>query len=238
MSAEKALTGHPVFVKPAQDLASKLSTGVATSQRFGFVPSLAGTRVSVQSYLGGNPMAMRARRRIEGQNRHVSVYVELISSCGIEAQALLDRGCAILALIEAIQASGTNVDLYLVCSSDADVAMDWKPPNGDIYQVIHIDSTPLDLSTAAFALSHPSFPRNVMYMYARAYGSCGSWAKYARKNSRGPAEPEEASIFMRKHLGMLDTDIYIPGTRYGDELINGSDKTVWLQKRLSQAVGA
>src|ERR1700679_3161713 len=43
--------------------------------RSAYLPSVAGTRVSVPDYLGGNPMCMRRKQKREIQNRSVNIYV-------------------------------------------------------------------------------------------------------------------------------------------------------------------
>lgn len=220
-SCRKAVSGDITHVAKCKNVVSKLANNVALGPRYGFVPSLAGTRVSVPDYIGGNPKAMRSKQRKDGQCRHVNVYVELTSSQGIDADDLIKRGSVIVALVEQLQASQVNVDLHIMCGTDAG--------NGkDLLQVIKLDSSPIDLSVASFALAHPSFPRNVMYMMARPYGFTGGWPYYS---DRGYDKKNEIAA-VKKLLSLSETDIYIPSVYWNDQLLSNPEQ--WLNERMTQ----
>lgn len=214
-----ALTGDTSMVQSLSHAIDHVSPPVADDMARAWVNTVAGTRVSVPAYLSGNPMAMRKRTVRETSTRHVNVYVELASIGSIEASDLLRRGATVLAFLEYLQTIQVNVDLYLMVDT-------YGSDDGDLFQVIHVDSRPLDLSVAGFALAHPAFCRNVAYANAKRYGFNGDTSRSYKRLS-----PEDYQAHVRKVVGMAPSDVYVPEARPRDPLLK--DPARWLSERIT-----
>lgn len=207
---DRALNGDPSIARTAIDLVSKIHTDLEGSSRTAWISHVSGSRVDVPAFVAGSPLSMRRRVKRE-QSRHVSVYVDMTCSAGIKATDMVKRGATILGFLESLQRNGVDVDLYLVTALGG---------RQDIHHVIRVESRPLDLSTAAFAIAHPSFSRNLCYGHAHHYGFSGAWS-----SRRG-------TDHMRSVLGLEPHDVYVPSVYYGDKAI--SQPVEWISERLSQ----
>lgn len=225
----RATFGDPEIGPSTAAKLDKLSPQIGTSDRPAWVPHVMGQRVSVPAYLAGNPMSMRRKVRQATESRHVAIYADLVSSIGIGASDLLARGTTILALLESLQRQNVACDVFALIPTHAANA------DGELIQVIRLESRPLDLSTSGFALAHPAFVRNVGYGYAeRRHGFNGEWSEsFLRYGGASRSTAYENHI--RGLLGMNPTDIYIPPVYYGDPLI--SNPIAWIEARLSQITG-
>lgn len=220
---QRATYGDASLGRKVSDVVDRIAPSIGDDARMRFAPALAGSRVNVPAFLSGNPYAMRRRVRTESSVQHVAIYVELACSAGIEAEKMVARGATILALLESLQQRQVSVDLYLVCTLDA------KNRSMDHYQVIRVESKPLDLSTAGFAIAHPAFTRNCCYATAEMDGYCGWWSPTTMRLG-GTSTAYEAHF--RELFELAPSDIYIPQTQSHDTLIN--DPTAWIETRLSQ----
>lgn len=191
---------HSLVAKCAaqvDDLVNRFTIRQETKARYR--PSVAGSRVSVPDYLAGSPMSMRRKVPSETQNRSVNVYVGTTSWAHCQADDLLKRGQTILALLEFLQLSQVSINLYLVSELDG-------VTDGDFVQVIKVQSQPLDLSTAGFAIAHPAFARHINY--GMAYIMDGYTGGFPR--SYGYDGNSNYQNKLAKAIGMEDTDIYVP----------------------------
>lgn len=214
-----AKNGDPTMVSKYSDAVDKLVDDYQISQenRKSYISAVAGSRVSVPEYLGGSPRCMKRRAVREMSVRTVNVYVATTSWAGFRADDLLKRGYTILALLEYLQMSQVAVELYLTSELDGRT-------DGDFIQVIKVESHPLDLSTAGFAVAHPAFPRQIMY--GMAYVMDGFNGRFAR--SQYDTNYVER---LGKAIGMKPGDIYVPTSKYGDDdIVKQPEK--WLAKHI------
>jgi hypothetical protein len=184
-----------------------------------------GSRVLVPQYLSGSPFCMNKRTKKDVAVQHVTIYVAIAFCCDVTPEQMLKRGITILGLLEQLQARQISTDLYLMCDTNG-------MTDGDLHQLIRIESRPLDLSTSGFALSHPAFARCITYAMSAAIdgfsGQCpSSWGKMSWETYN--------KSFMPKLLGMGPNDIYIQEPRHGDLLIDDPER--WLNERLIQLSG-
>ena len=198
-------------------------------QRAAYVPSVAGSRVVVPEYLGGSPMCMRRRQKRDIQTRSVNIYVNTTCHAVVPADNMLKRGASILALLEFLQMSQVSVELYLTAELGA-------AREHDYIQVIHVESHPLDLSQAAFAIAHPAFARQITYAMASAkVGFTGSfpysWDGGDRSRQWGRGEAGTYEPKLRAAVGMQPQDIYIPMPGMWTSEIMDSPET-WLENRI------
>lgn len=214
-----AVTGDPRLVSAQSEAVNRVAAGLANAPTMASERHFSGARVDVAAYLGGNPRCMVRRIRAPRPVRHVSVYVAGQCGADISAQNMLVRGATIVGLLEALQTQQIGVNLYVVVGTHGRT-------DGSCFQVIQIDSQPLDLSVASFALAHPAFARNVAYTLARSLDGFdgGSW----------PAIRDDAGT--RKALGLEPGDIYIPAPANRDANII-KDPLTYVQNHLTQLTG-
>jgi hypothetical protein len=225
-AARLAVEGDPSLVQQAEKIVDKhLATRLAQGTGLAWTPAITGARVDVPAYLGGNPLNMRRRTKVERMASAVSIYVSNTCSYGISAEKMLHRGCVILALLSYLQASNITVDLYMLSETHGRT-------DGDFYQAIQVESRPLDLSTASFAIAHPAFARHTCYSYATIKdGFNGSWPR-SYDNLGGSYQDPRYEAHVRTVLGMVPTDIYVPAVHYNDPLTETPER--WLNERISQ----
>jgi hypothetical protein len=123
----------------------------------------------------------------------------------------------ILALLEFLQLSQVSVGLFLLAETHGNT-------DGDLIQVIQVESSPLDLSTASFAIAHPSFARQLTYAMAyKMDGFNGMWGSLY--NHRDYVK------LLGKAIGMTELDVYVEPPKSWDQLImNNPEK--WLEQRI------
>lgn len=223
-SIQLAIEGDPALVSKYTEFVDKLVNDFTINQdvRKRYVSAVAGSRVSVPEYLGGSPYCMKRRMPREISTRSVNIYVSTTCSAGVDAANMLKRGATILALLEYLQQVQVSVKLYLLAETHGRT-------DGDLIQAIQVQSHPLDLSTAGFAIAHPAFARNITYEFARITdGFNGDWGAASKK----PNYVEK----LRKLLGMQEKDIYIGAPKSWLETIM-KEPEKWLAENIQTIKG-
>lgn len=164
-----ARAGDLALVAPSDRLLSALETVSPITSAWETIDDVAGAVPNVPAYLAGTPLTMRRRRRTVREAAPLAVYVDLTSSAGIDAETLMRRGAAILALVRVLSAR-RPVELW------AGASLDWQLKQACAV-FFRLDTAPLDLARAAHLLTHPSVPRGMCYGHLMThYGAQGSWA--------------------------------------------------------------
>lgn len=116
----------------------------------------AGDEVDVGLFLEGEPEHF-IEYPLEPQKRPVVKFVVSISfSCSVSAEAIYNRGAAVLAAIDALEASGVRCEVELDCSTGANTDM-------EVRVGLKAASDALDRDKLAFALCHPSTLRRLKF---------------------------------------------------------------------------
>lgn len=213
-AADKALHGDRSLVGRFASNIDDIAMGVREHEAPTYHASPVGSRVNVPAYLAGNPYNMRRKGRREIAARHVTIYVSMVASAHFGPSELIKRGSAILGLLEGLQRMNVGVDLYLCIETHG-------RDDGDLNQVIRVESRPLDLSAAGYAIAHPAFWRKLGFSYAYHHGFNGDWSRTytnCRASDNGPgAAKYEAK--MRELYGMAESDIYVRPAHMYDPLM-------------------
>jgi len=219
-TVQLALNGDDKLVPEAEKLLEKLDSDIEIA-RPEWVPSIAGAFPSVPDYLAGLPDSMRTMHPTMRDTTPVSIYVSTTSSAGIDADTMMKRGVAILALLMKLQQM-RPVQLFLLAELHGRT-------DGEYLQVIRIESTPLNLSTACFVLTHVGFARHLTYGVAHAKDSFnGQWP---RMYDGGGSQWEE---HVREVLGMNPQDVYVGAARIWDDVVRRPVE--WVNKQVAQFV--
>ena len=127
------------------------------------LPAMAGGAVNVPAHLSGSPLAMRMRRPDMSDRGEIHVFASFLTSASVDKALLEMRGAALLALVRAIGIT-RPVRLTVFCM--------WS---NRYWLSFDVESSPLDLQRAAFALSSPTILRQMghglLFYHAAPYAS-------------------------------------------------------------------
>lgn len=223
LALHQAVAGDNRLASMANDAISKLELQIGETSKKRNAPYFSGSRVSVPAYLSGNPKAMIRRERQTAQGQEITIYLGISANSKISSQDMLNRGCTVLALLETLQAQGVGINLSLYVDHTG-------YDNQLLMTVIDVETKPLDLSTAAFAIAHPAFVRAVCFP---ANAVLGGFAGYAGKDRFGRyLDQENYDNVVKNALDMKEGDIFIPRAMPHDALL--SNPVAWLQERIRQ----
>lgn len=219
----RALNGDNSFAKACENTITHLAPVFKSAPQFSYQPDFAGSRVNVGAYLSGDPMCMRRKTRTNQATPHITMYVEVDSSSGVNQETMLKRGGAILALLEWLQSANVGVDLYLITCC-------YGTENEGFYGLIRVESRPLDLANSAFAIAHPAFARRLCYAYSAVTSYFGNG--WPRNSTAWGITSARYAEYMRSLLQMSPGDIYVPAASYNDPLVRTPE--TWLKDRIMQ----
>jgi hypothetical protein len=172
-TALRALTlGDESLVAASDAMLAKLEDKLPHTKKFQMQRQVTGGLVCVPEYLTGQPECMRLRRRLDRNDAPVTIFMDLTSSAMIDADKLLKRGTAILALARALCEHRT-VELW------GGVALGNGNYSGGGWSSTfawRIDTTPLDVARAAFLLSAPAMARGIGYGLAPTLAGKNNWS--------------------------------------------------------------
>jgi hypothetical protein len=106
----------------------------------------------------------------------VRIAVNVVCSGWVDAQDIINRGAAVIALIDKIQSEGQRVELVAFCHVES------RNDDRIIASVtVKRPEEPVDMDRIGFALAHPSMLRRAMFRvieclcpyYLSGYGRCG-----------------------------------------------------------------
>lgn len=217
-SLDLASRGDDSLVSAAEKLCASLlevENGVGIDQ---WQPSVAGAYPCVPDYIAGHPLSMRAKSPSENL-APVAIYVSTTISAAIGSQQIMKRGTAILALVLQLQKS-RPVDLFLTAETHGET-------DGDYIQVIPIESRPLSIAHACYALTAPLFARHLTYAVASDKDQFnGGWGhQYTQQGANYPK-------WIHSYLDCTEKDLYIKPAHINDPLIN--NPIAWTNEQLAR----
>lgn len=170
----KVERGDMANVKSSDKLLDKMEHLIDYStSKFEVISTVAGGVPNVPAVLAGIPTNMRLRRRTMSDQAPLSIVCDMVSSGGINADALRKRGVALIALLRALSIV-RPVELYFVCGSRPSVER--KTENVGV--MVRQETSPLDLARIAHMLGEVGCARNLTYGY-----ECYMVNKRGSKNS-------------------------------------------------------
>ena len=159
-AAEICITGDMAQVNAASKMMDKFSL-LIDSVTYMDMPSVAGAYPCVPEAISGEIESMRMPEQVSSDSAPLTVLVDVSCSSVVDAETMRKRGTAILAAVMALSAHRA-VTLMLTCIMEGPRRPD---ANGDQFSIVtvNINTTPLDLATAAYALTNVGFARQLMY---------------------------------------------------------------------------
>ena len=214
---EKTLHGDSRYVQEAMTLIDQLDLAMPETKMFRTIASPYGGRCNFGDWQTGSPTPMRRRVRATTDYGPLKVIVATTCSQGITANTMRQRGAAILALLLKLQEL-RPVELYLLAEM-------FGCTEGWHYQLIRVESKPLDTSIAGFVLANVGFARHLTYELGRVLDNFnGSWPSDYRQSDYASRR--------RERLNLQDDDIVIPEVYITDTLVTQPIK--WITERLAQ----
>lgn len=123
-------------------------------------PDFSGSILDVGEYINGNPEHFLEYTESEVPKQVVKICVPLTISGGENAQSLINRGVAMLALIDAIELTGVSTEVwmnvYIGIRGDGNLLTELKVKSSD---------EPFDVDKLACIIAHPAFFRRVYFSF-------------------------------------------------------------------------
>lgn len=232
-------TGDTACVAEAERMLTQFDLHMATSGRQ-LDLSPAGFMPCVPVYIGGEPECMYDLVDCESDASPMKIIVNPTSSAGVDADTLRQRGTIILAAVMAL-AAVRPVQLEVMCMMDSAKTFQLPPAAGTSKRRlcsvsmmrVAINSAPLDLASAGYALSHPGFVRHVLYgLCVDQFGASGSWPRVdgaTMSNTRG----EATEVVTLELLGEDPAQtLLIPAVYLHDPIVNEPKR--WVSEVLAK----
>ncbi len=219
---DKTLYGDKTLVPKAIAALNKLDTQIETPRRE-WRPSVAGAFPSVPDAIMGRPTPMRALTQIPNANTPVTLGIMLTSTWSVSCETIANRGIATLALLLALTRI-RPVTLYAINIS-------YGKDTGEDVRFVRINTNPLDIATAAYALTSAGFYRRLIYGIAeRTNGFDGAWpARHGFDYNR--PRPYIDGLISRCGFDKTST-LIVPPAMDGDAMLK--DPLNWVQHQITR----
>jgi hypothetical protein len=189
-------------------------------------PSVAGGAVNVPAYLAGHPACMRLRRPQVQAGGEIVLMVSAFISASISHEVIARRGAAQLALVRALsQVRPVRLFVY-GCHTPAG-----SRHGRHFFAAYPIDTAPMDLARAAWALCAPQSYRQVLLHADRIVGATETSAELSAAIPTAWAkmiEGEDTSVLVTPPLVSGDGSVPFES----DEAA-----AAWVQAKVREALG-
>lgn len=202
--------------RAARKLADKIDSSFRDREVSAWVPSVCGAYPIVPDYLIGMPENMRARRPVESDISPIKFVIEPTISQGVTIDQLNNRAAAIAALIMRTNEE-RPVELWFSMVND-------PGGNGDVYNFIRMESTPVSLAHIVAAMTAPTVRE-----------LCMSGATYQRGLRHYDGDnhmPGRAQT--RRYMGLNPQDVLIQGGHLVDAALMERDPVQWVHRQLEK----
>ena len=219
--AKKAQTGELSRVADADAYLAKLESLSVLSAKRSWQDNVTGSVPNVGAYLAGSPTAMRFRRSSREESAPLGIVFDGTTSGGISDSDMTKRGVVVLALVRML-AMRRPVELWLAAG------LGGSNSQGS-WVATRLETAPLDLARACYALSNPKATRVLGYsaIYGAHTGSDGCWPYNGSALTADKFHAVASRAF--PHL----TDILaIPGILNSDALLKNPE--AWLRAQVAK----
>jgi hypothetical protein len=207
-----AKAGDCANVIDAQSLLDKLDCEINTEglQSATWAHNVVGAFPDVPAFLGGEPECMLTKIHERSERNEINIYFSPFCSAGFSDESARERGIAVLALVLALQKIRA-VNLYYLSASSAE------------NHVVPIQTNPMIISEAAYAISDTRFFRQLGYVYlhTQSGGWDGHWASWFRHRDQ-----EHSVKVIKECFDLGADDVVIPPVGLYDAI--SSDPVAWI----------
>lgn len=207
---QKAMMGDDKGVAEAGQIIDKLQADFATMTVVD-EPTVAGCYPIVPEALMGEPECMRLPTMQATEAAPVTVLIDLVTGSDLSAQQYRQRGLTVLAFVLALSQRRPVTLRVGSLSGSGD-----KPSRNICISAV-IDTAPLDVARAAWALTNISCPRRLFYAFyewqERQDGLGGWGGRWPAFDGVPQARVDHPGYIAgaKRHFGLADEDLYIPG---------------------------
>lgn len=196
-------------VKKSDKLLSKMQGDSIELEVPQWEHAVAGFIPCVPSFLAGSPESMRRPVQTSSDRSPIKVYASVCLSAGFTAKQIEQRGVVLLALARKLQMI-RPVELWVFADLHG---TDMGDGTGNCaIPVIKIETMPLDLPTATYALSDAGFLRQLCFAWGRSQGFGGQWAWCSKPDLDSYQER------LREVLKVGDADLLISGSYLSNQI--------------------
>lgn len=220
-SALRKMThGDDAYAPMADALLDKLADLAEGAPVREWAPSVMGAYPVVPEAIMGLPLCMR-QLSPAGELSPVKIVISSTCSAGVDKKIMTQRGVAILALLQKLQAI-RPVELFILVEGN-------EGGSGNLFQMIKVDTKPLSIAHACFALANVGFARGLTYAHMHQYHDWnGAWP--ANYGERG------YDALVREAVDMTPEDLWIQSSYLTDSLLT-SDPVAWVNRELARFEG-
>lgn len=218
-----AETGDTSLVAKAEQQLNQLDTAIETPRKV-WERNVAGAYCVVPDYLSGLPTPMR--RQVPQQDDRAPITILVVTTCsaGVSAETMQKRGTTILALVMALTRI-RPVSLQVLCTVDG-----YRDRSGETVITAEINTSPLDLATACYALTSVGFVRRLTYGLAEKLNDFhGGWPQNVGY-SYGKPKPYYDALVKRLSPDPSKT-LIIGSAEFHDRLL--SDPLAWIEDQIN-----
>jgi hypothetical protein len=217
-TVRKGYTGDATLVPLAEAQMAEVESQIETP-RMGWERSPAGAFCSVPDVIASLPTPMRRRTRVPDEHAPITIIVGTASSGGILSDVFKRRGITIVALVLAL-ARIRPISLHIMDPG-------YGPPeeNGETVIMARVNTTPLDLATACYVLTHIEFTQLVAYGIEQHVTGRVTWPNGYTTNPSA----YYAGLCDRMNLVQKDT-LVIRDAYLGDPMI--TQPVAWINQQI------
>ena len=218
-----AIEGNDKYVETAQKLIDQLDVELPETKAFRVIRSPFGGRVNFSDWQRGLPDPMRRKVKRVSDTNELKIVVSTTSSASVNYKDMEKRGTAILALLLKLQ-TVRPIQLYLLSELSGNGWQGWH------HALIRVESQPLAVGVAAFALCNVGFARHLTHEFARVKdGSSCAWPEGYVYGDSGDSKYIRK---VRARCNLRDDDLYIKSVYSGDLIVRNS--VAWVKDALEK----
>ena len=209
--------GNAQHVPAAQALLDSID-GQLSLDRAVWQPSAAGAYPIVPEAIMGMPEPMRRRTVETDTSTPVRMWVCLTSSATVPTDVLVRRATAALALAMTLAAE-RPLELWTLNFG--------ARRSSDVVAAVRLNTAPLNLSEACYALTSQGFCRGLGYAFMRQHGFNGKWPQEFHNSESGYLDR------LRRRLGGGPADVMLAPYNTARDAIMGSDPVRWINETIA-----
>ena len=217
---DMARNGDNSTVAKCEALLDRIASASIETPRAEWLPSVCGAYPCVPDAIAGFPEPMRRMSYVPMETAPLRLVVSTTTGANHSAETLMNRGCAVMALLLKLQAI-RQVELMVLCDQGG-----YNPDTSTLI-AISLESSPLDISRAAYCLTHPGFCRGTLYpLNSAKHNGGGGWLQ----SVDGPPYVGYTK-WVKEVLNLGPSDIHVPPLYNSDDM---ADPVKWVNDRLGE----
>lgn len=167
---------------------------------------VAGAFPDVARAAAGDPMSMLSPVRSARSARPVvRINYGRATLSDVPSKAIINRGAALLGIIDALEADGYSVELRLVFKSNED-SSGYSATAYHSAVTVKRAGDPLDLDRAAFALVNPAVLRRLAFAMRQQHAALAAWAGNMGYTDYSPWIDDDAAAIFVPSATAADSD--------------------------------